>query len=124
MMDINIISPPKKKPWSWAHSDRVRFCKLIAIAQFAIKNYVKPEVWLKAADNRLIIQQQKRKAFQTPIALPEISAAVVMPGTEQEHHLAHWKELSQRQIGSMTNVGWLQKSKTKYLLLIKKIGTR
>lgn len=47
-----------------------------------------------------------------------------MPGTEQEHHLAHWKELSQRQIGSMTNVGWLQKSKTKYLLLIERICTR
>jgi len=31
----------------------------------------------------------EKKAFQTPIALPEISAAVAMPATKQEHHFTH-----------------------------------
>lgn len=55
----------------------------------------------------------ERRAFQTPIALPEIAAAVVKPGTEQEHCFAHWNELSQRQIGTVTNTGLLRRSKTK-----------
>lgn len=76
-MDINTSL---KKSWSWAQSDRVRFYNLIVAAPFVIKNYIKLKMYLNAADNQLMIEQQKEGPFQPQLLYLQLQLLLLWQG--------------------------------------------
>lgn len=76
-MDINTSL---KKSWSWAQSDRVRFYNLIVAAPFVIKNYIKLKMCLNAADNQLMIEQQKEGPFQPQLLYLQLQLLLLWQG--------------------------------------------